>query len=250
VRDYDAATYGDGMADVYDDWYADLEVDEPVAALAALAGDGPVLELGVGTGRLALPLAARGLSVAGVDASPAMLTALRNKPGGDAVTAVLGDMAGVDPPGPFTLVYAAVNTFFNLVDDGAQQQCLTAAAARLVPGGRVVLEAFVPDPDGHGDAVRVRSMSAARVVLAVTVTDVARQTASGQFVELVHGGPVRLRPWSIRWSTPAQLDAMAAVAGLELEHRWADWAGAEFTADSARHVSVWRRKPDVGWVER
>jgi SAM-dependent methyltransferase len=250
VRDYDAATYGDAMADIYDDWYAELEVDAPVAALAALAGDGPVLELGVGTGRLALPLAATGLSVAGVDASEAMLAALRAKPGGDTVTTVLGDMAGDDPLGPFTLVYAAVNTFFNLVDDGAQQACLAAAARRLVPGGRLVLEAFVPDPDGHGDAVRVRSMSADRVVLAVSVTDVSRQTASGQFVELVDGRPVRLRPWSIKWCTPDQLDAMAAAAGLELEHRWADWTGADFTPDSARHVSVWRRKADVGWAER
>ncbi len=250
MRDYDAASYGDGMADVYDDWYTDLEVDEPVAALAALAGGGPVLELGVGTGRLAVPLAATGLTVFGVDASEAMLAALREKPGGDAVTTVLGDMADAGPPGPFTLVYAAVNTFFNLIDDGAQERCLAAAAARLVPSGRLVVEAFVPDPDGHGDTVRVRSMSAGRVVLAVSVTDVARQTASGQFVELVDNGPVRLRPWSIRWRTPEQLDAMAAAVGLELEQRWANWAGGEFTADSARHVSVWRRKPDVGWVER
>jgi hypothetical protein len=95
----------------------------------------------------------------------------------------------------------------------------------------------------------VRELSADRVVLTVTVTDVAAQTARGQFVELVDGERVRLRPWAIRWCTPEQLDAMAAAASLRLEHRWGGWRGEPFTADSSRHVSVWRRKPDLGWNE-
>jgi hypothetical protein len=159
-------------------------------------------------------------------------------------------MAGAEPRGPFTLVFAAVNTFFNLLDEGSQRRCMTSVADRLAAGGRFVIDAFVPDPDKTGDGVHVRSLEANRVVLNVTMTDVTAQKASGQFVELFHGSPVRLRPWSIRWCTPDQLDAMAVAAGLELEHRWGGWRGEPFTADSLRHVSVWRRNADVGWNHR
>jgi SAM-dependent methyltransferase len=251
VQGYDPSSYGDGMADVYDDWYADLEVAEPIDALAGLAGAGPVLELGVGTGRLALPLAARGLRVSGVDASAAMVARLKAKPGGDAIDVVVGDMAGPEPAGPFTLVFAAVNTFFGAFRHAEEQQaCVTSVARRLAPGGRFVVDAFVPDPDKTGDGVRVRNLAADRVVLTITMTDLDAQTATGQFVDLVDGEPVRLRPWSIRWCTPEQLDAMATAAGLALEHRWGGWRGEPFTADSQRHVSVWRQNADVGWSER
>jgi SAM-dependent methyltransferase len=251
VREFDAAAYGDGMADVYDEWYANLELEEPVAALADLAGPGPVLELGVGTGRLALPLAARGVPVYGVEASAAMVAKLKAKPGGDDIGVVVGDMAGPEPAGPFTLVFAAVNTFFGAFRRAEDQQaCVTSVASRLVPGGRFVIDAFVPDPDQTGDGVRVRNLDADRVVLTVTMTDIDAQTSHGHFVELVDGMPVRLRPWSIRWCTPEELDAMATAAGLELEHRWGGWQGEPFTVESPRHVSVWRRSTDVGWNER
>jgi SAM-dependent methyltransferase len=246
VRGYEPASYGDGIADVYDEWYGDLEVDAPVEALAGWAGGGAVLELGIGTGRLALPLAARGVKVCGVDASAAMLARLRGKPGGDQLDVVVGDMAGDDPPGPFTVAFAAVNTFFGLTAPGAQETCFRSVAGRLVDGGRFVIDAFVPDPDDEGDGVRVRSIAGDRVMLDVVHTDVAEQRAFGQIVELVDGQPVRLRPWSVRWSTPEQLDAMATAARLELEHRWSDWKGGIFGPDSARHVSVWRRIADVG----
>ena len=104
----------------------------------------------------------------------------------------------------------------------------------------------MPDPDKAGDGVHVRTLTAERVVLAITSTDLDAQRAFGQLVELVDGEPVRLRPWAVRWSTPEQLDAMAAAAGLLLEHRWSDWRGEPFGPDSTRHVSVWRRIADVG----
>lgn len=243
MEGYDASTYGERFADVYDDWYGGLtDTDACVAEVARLAAGGRVLELGVGTGRLALPLAAAGLDVVGLDASPAMLAALAAKPGADRITAVLGDMA--DPPvdGPFAVVLVAYNTLFNLVEDGAQARCLAAAARLLAPDGVVVVEAFVPDPtaaDGRADAVSARTVTADRVVLSVSRTDAAAQEVLGQFVDITEAG-IRLRPWHIRWSTPAQLDALAADAGLRLDHRTADWPGTPFTPAAATHVSRYR----------
>jgi SAM-dependent methyltransferase len=201
-----------------------------------------VLELGVGTGRLAIPLAERGLAVTGVDASATMLEHLAAKPGGGQVAAVLGDMA--DPPvgdAAFAVVFVAYNTLFNLVADGAQQRCLASAAALLAPGGAVVVEAFVPDEDGSAsDAVTTRRVTADQVVLSVSRSDPARQEALGQYVDITEAG-IKLRPWHIRWSTPEQIDEMAAGAGLALEHRWADWAGTAWSGDAPAHVSVYRR---------
>ena len=239
---YDASTYGERFADVYDDWYA-FRDDTPacVDAIAALADGGPVLELGVGTGRLAVPLAARGLAVTGVDTSPAMLERLAAKPGGERVTAVLGDMA--DPPvgdATYAVVFVAYNTLFNLVGDGEQQRCLASAAARLAPGGSVAVEAFVPDPDHEGnDGLTVREITADQVVLSVSRSDPTRQEVLGQFVDITEAG-IKLRPWHVRWSTPEQLDEMAAVAGLALHRRTADWAGTPWSDDASTHVSVYR----------
>ena len=246
VRGYDERSYGRGMADVYDDWYADVsDVAATVACLADLAAGGPVLELGVGTGRLAIPLAATGVVVHGVDSSPEMLARLATKPGGASVRITEGDMAGHEPAGPFTLVFAAYNTLFNLRSDEAQHACFASVAARLVGGGRFAVEAFVPAEtsaaDRGGDEVEVRDLAVDRVVLSVSRSEPRAQVASGQFVELSESGGVRLRPWCIRWATVAQLDAMAGQAGLTLEHRWAGWTGETFGGDSPRHVSVWRR---------
>ena len=230
---------------MYDDWYGGIsDLDATVRGLAALAGSGPVLELGIGTGRLALPLAATGLAVHGVDTSPAMLDRLRAKPGAAGVTTTLGDMAGDLPPGPFGLVFVAYNTFFNLVSAEAQQACFRAVAARLAPGGSFAVEAFVPDdPPRSGSSVEVRELTADRVVLSVAQYDAAGQRADGQFVELTEAGGVRLRPWSIRWAPLAELDAMAADAGLVVAHRWSDWSGSPWTSDSDHHVSVFTRPP-------
>jgi SAM-dependent methyltransferase len=243
VDGYDAATYGDRFADVYDDWYGHLtDTDACVTTIAHLADGGAVLELGVGTGRLAVPLAERGLAVTGVDASAAMLDRLAAKPSGHLVTAVLGDMA--DPPlgdARFAVVFVAYNTLFNLVGDGDQQRCLTAATRALEPGGHLVVEAFVPEPAAHGgDVVAPRRVTADRVVLSVSRADPGRQEVQGQYVDITEAG-IRLRPWHVRWSTPDQLDAMAAAAGLELVDRSGGWDRTPFDADSALHVSTYRR---------
>jgi SAM-dependent methyltransferase len=249
VEGYEASTYGDRFADVYDDWYGEVSdvaaCTDRLAALARAAGDGPVLELGVGSGRLALPLAQRGLVVHGIDASAAMLDRLRAKPGGDALTLTCGDMAELelaDPPS-FAVVFVAFNTFFNLGTEAAQRRCLDRVASVLAPDGWFVLEAFVPaDAPATPDrgAVTPRRITADEVVLTVSQHDAAAQTVSGQHIHVTESG-IRLRPWHLRYAAPAELDAMAEGAGLRLEWRHAGWDGLPFDGDAAVHVSAYRR---------
>ena len=248
---YTAATYGAAFADVYDAWYGGVsDATAAVDYLAALALAGPaapVLELGVGTGRLAIPLAERlaphGVSVVGVDAAPEMLAQLRSKPGHERVAVTVGDMAGDEPAGPFGLVFVAVNTFFNLDSEAAQQRALGAIARRLAPGGSFVIEASVPDSttDRARDHVGISSITTDRLVLTATREDHDAQVVTGQHVELVDGATVRLRPWRIRWATIAQLDSMAADVGLVLVERHASWERQTFSTFSPQHVSRFRR---------
>ncbi|MFN0091348.1 MAG: class I SAM-dependent methyltransferase [Acidimicrobiales bacterium] len=259
---FDASTYGEGFADVYDEWYESVsDAAETVAAVARLArraggdnsdgndsGDGEpgtALELGCGTGRLLLPLAETGTPAVGLDASPAMLARLAAKPGAERVRARLGDMAAFDlrADGPFAVVFAAFNTFFNLTSRAAQERCLRLVHEHLAPGGRLALECFAPaDLRGEPiDAVEVHSLTVDRVVLRVSVVDPAAQLVTGQHVELSNAG-VRLRPWRLRYASPAELDEMAAAAGFTLEARSASWQGGAFTAGSRQHVSIYRRE--------
>jgi SAM-dependent methyltransferase len=243
MRGYHDASYGDAFADVYDEWYHGIsDVDATTATLASLAAGTRVLELGVGTGRLAIPLAATGLEVHGLDTSAAMLQQMAVKAGGATVVPHLGDMVEAMPSGPFGLAFVAYNTFFNLLSEERQRQCFAAVATRLAPQGVFVVEAFVPDP--HHDAgggVSVRSLTADRVVLNVSTADPASQRAEGQYVDITEAGGVRLRPWSIRWATPGQLDDMAGAAGLRVRERWESFDRTPFGVDSQRHVSVYAR---------
>jgi SAM-dependent methyltransferase len=252
MRGYDSTSYGTGFADVYDDWYGDVtDVEATVSRMVDLVGAvgavlelgaGTVLELGAGTGRLAVPLARAGLDVTAVDSSREMLDQLHALDPDGSIEVVHGDMVDDLPDGPFAAALIAYNTIFNLLDNGAQQACFSAVAARLVPEGVFVVEAFVPESDTPaGSDVSVRSIAVDRVVLSVSQTTPSSQQAEGQFIEITEAGGVRLRPWSVRWATPEQLDAMAAAAGLVLDSRHADMAGTPFDAESAQHVSVYRR---------
>lgn len=249
VEGYDSARYGRSFADVYDDWYRDVsDIDatvHKVAVLAARRGGGRVLELGVGTGRLALPLAAKGLRVTGVDASPEMLDQLRAKDGAEQLDLVLADMAELPVPGPYAAAFVAFNTFFNLTTRDAQQACLRRVHDVLAPGGWFVLEAFVPhDLDATGDTsgVSARTVELDRVVLTAARRDHATQTISGQHIEITEQG-VKLRPWLVRYAGVAELDEMAATAGLRLVERRAGWHDEPFHEASDSHVSVYRRPP-------
>ncbi len=257
MEGYESSTYGDRFADVYDEWYPpDERTAAAVETLAALAvPPGPVLELGIGTGRLALPLAERGLDVRGVDASPKMLARLRSKPGGERIPVVLADLAAVPVPpapdhregggttAPCSVVVAAGNTLFGLLSAEAQHACFTNVANALRPGGRFVGEAFVPPTDEEAttdEGVTIRSMTAEHLVLSAARRDRERQTISGHYVDL-RDGAIVLRPFHLRYAGLAELDAMAATAGFELEHRWSSWTRQPFTDRSTDHVSVWRR---------
>jgi SAM-dependent methyltransferase len=245
MEGYRPETYGERIADVYDNLFAGVsDVPATVAFLDGLVSTRParVLELAVGTGRLAIPLAARGHGVTGIDVSAAMLDRLRAADVDQRVTGVLGDMVDDLPAGPFDLVFVAFNSLFMVADADRQRQCFTAVAEVLAPGGAFVVEAFVPyDPPHGGSNIEVRSMTADRVVLAIDITDPESQTVRGQFVDLTDGEPARLRPFVLRYSTPAELDGWAEAAGLCLAERHADVTGAPFTDDSPFHVSVFRR---------
>jgi SAM-dependent methyltransferase len=246
MQGYDPTTYGDAIADVYDEWYpANGDTASAVAALARLAGGGPVLELGVGTGRVALGLAAAGLTVVGVDASQAMLARLASKPGAEGVQAVRADFSRLDEAGPaaagpFSLAFVAYNTLFNLPSQEDQVRCVRQVAARLAPGGRFVVEAFVPDPERlAGPAVGVSRLDAGGVVLSVIRHDPVAQRLEGHLVSVREGG-TRLFPSVLRYAWPAELDLMARLAGLDLAARWGGWEEEPFGPASARHVSVYR----------
>lgn len=250
MEGYDETTYGERWADVYDEWYEDLDDTEAcVAFLADLAGEptaaGAIVELGIGTGRLALPLRRLGYDIRGIDASPAMVAQLHAKPGGEAIPVTVGDMADVVVPGATTCrgAFVAYNTFFNLSTEGAQRRCLERLVSVLEPGGWFACATFVPDErvaSGRASDVGVRSITTDRVVLTADRYDARSQTITGQYIDISAAG-ITLRPVHIRYLFPTQLDALAADAGLVPDGRWADWNRSPFDADSAMHVSVYRR---------
>jgi SAM-dependent methyltransferase len=238
----DPAFYGDRWAAVYDDHHGHIDPGRAVEFLAGLAGDGRVLELGIGTGRVALPLAARGVSVEGVDASAAMAGRLRAKPGGDSVPVTVGDMAGVPVSGRFRLVYLVANSLFALLTQERQAECFGGVARVLEPGGTFVIECFVPDLSrfDHGQRVQAPSVTANSAVIEASRHDKARQLVTTQVITLDAQG-VQLRPVVIRYSWPSELDLMAGQAGLRLAERHAGWDRQPFTPASSSHVSVYQR---------
>ncbi len=233
--------YGDAFADVYDQWYADLGDGADLAAFLVARGvEGPVVELGVGSGRIVGALEASGYAVIGLDASAAMLARCREAHPSTAI--VRADMARVPlAPGSVGSVVVAFNTLFNLAEPGAQAAAVASLAERLRPGGHLVLECLTGDGlfDDASSSVGVRSIEADEVVLTVTKLDPDAHTLAGQHVTISESG-IRLRPWHLRISTPAELDAMAEAAGLERVERRGGW-GDDDTEVGDRHVTVYRR---------
>lgn len=214
-----------------------------VEFLAGLAAGGPALELAIGSGRVALPLAARGIAVEGIEASPEMVALLRAKPGGDAIPVVIGDLADVGVTGPYPLVYLVFNTLFNLTGEGRQADCFRNVARVLAPGGAFVIEAFVPDPadfDRDEQQVQVRSVTEDSATIRLHQYDRKAQMFVRQTITFTNDG-VQLRPFGMHYRWPEQIDELAAQAGLRLGARYATWRRDPYGPESRDHISVYRK---------
>ncbi|HVL98768.1 MAG TPA: class I SAM-dependent methyltransferase [Egibacteraceae bacterium] len=253
MAEHDPGAYGRHAASDYDDLTALLVQDTAatVEALVELADGGPVVEFGIGTGRLALPLRARGVEVAGVEGSEDMRDLLRAKPGGSDIPVEIGDFAHARVPGAHALVALAFNTVYALPSQEAQVACFANAAAHLRPGGRFVLDAWLPDPGafrGH-QSVRTLAVRDDVVVVETALHDPVNQRMTTTKVRY-RNGEVRLFPANHRYAWPGELDLMARLAGMHLEHRWGGWTREPFTADSTMHVSVYRRSEEETGARR
>ena len=215
-------------------------VGPAVELLTELAGDGAALEFAIGTGRIALPLAERGVRVAGIGNSEAMLARLREKPGAERIEARAGDMAATRVDGEFSLVYLVFNTIFNLVTQDGQVACFQNAAAHLPSGGRFVIEARVPELQRLPLGQTVLPWRADPDGMSYYVYDVVTQRLSGRHYDFVDGR-IQPSPIEMRYAWPAELDLMARLAGLRLEQRWGGWSGEPFTGLSPAHVSVYEK---------
>ncbi|MBM3224179.1 MAG: class I SAM-dependent methyltransferase [Candidatus Tectomicrobia bacterium] len=228
MDNYQEETYGERIAGIYDTWYPDYEVSV-IAALHHLAQGGRALELGIGTGRIALPLQHAGLDVHGIEASEAMLARLRAKPGGATIPMTLGNFADVAVDGHYALIYVLFNTFFALLTQEEQVRCVRNVAQHLTPQGVFVVEAFVPDLTRFSgqQALRTVRISTHDVRLEASQHDPVLQQITSQYLVVTEEG-TRLYPVQLRYVWPAELDLMAQLAGLRHQDRWGDWQGACF----------------------
>jgi SAM-dependent methyltransferase len=230
--------FGPDVAEDYDDesdpLFAPEAIDPIVDVLAGLAGGGRALELAIGTGRIALPLAARGVEVAGIELSEAMVAQLRAKPGGDAIPVTIGDMTTTRVEGDFRLAYLVFNTIGNLTTQEQQTACFANAAAHLEPGGAFVVEVGVPELRRLPPGERFHVFAAGEGYLGVDEYDAATQRLVSHHTR---DGVTRSIPFRYVW--PSELDLMARMAGLRRRDRWSDWDRSPFTHESRRHISIW-----------
>jgi len=240
-----AATYDEDMARLSEPAVLNRQLD----VLAELASGGPVLEFAIGTGRVAVPLAARGLRVAGIDLSEAMVARMRAKPGGDqaSIHVTVGEMTTAQVPGAgsFSLVFLVFNSLMNLTTQEAQVDCFSNAAAHLAPGGHFLVEMPVPAlrrlPIGERNVVFDRSDTH----VGIDEYDIATQRQWSHHIDFSPDGRVRRSSPPFRYAWPAELDLMARLAGMRLLHRWSDWNRAPFTSESTGHVSIWQKHGDA-----
>jgi len=236
--------FGEQIAERYDDssssMFEPAAVDATVRFLAGLAGDGDALELGIGTGRIALPLRQRGVRVQGIDLSPAMVARLRAKPGAADISVTIGDFATTRVAGPFRVAYLVYNTIQNLTTQDEQVACFRNAAAHLEPGGCFVIETGVPDLQRLPPGETVRAFTVSRERLGFDEYDVATQGLVSHHYR-ISGGQLFAHSVPFRYVWPSELDLMAKLAGMTLRERWGGWDRTPFTSDSTSHVSVWEK---------
>jgi SAM-dependent methyltransferase len=231
-----AAKYDESAADMFDPAVVDPVVD----FLAELAGSGRALELGIGTGRIALPLAQRGVPVHGIELSKAMAERLRAKPGGEEIGVTIGDFASTKVDGSFSVAYLVFNTISNLTTQEAQVACFRNVAAHLEPGGCFVIEVGVPDLQRLPPGETIHPFHVSETRLGFDEYDLATQGLISHHFELVDGKFER-HSLPFRYAWPAELDLMAQLAAMRLRERWAGWRREPFTSESRQHVSVWEK---------
>ncbi len=239
MENYGDETYGEGISEVYDQFYEQFN-PASIDLLFEFASGGRALELGIGTGRIALPLQEKGIKIHGIDASEAMLAKLRAKPTGADIKVSKGSFESFRIAEKFKLIYVVFNTFFALLTQEAQINCFQCVAEHLSPDGVFLIEAFVPNLarfDQH-QTVRATHVSEKWVRLEVSQHDPIAQQSISQHV-LLSQAETRLYPVKIRYAWPTELDLMARLAGLSLQHRWSSWAKAEFNTASKNHISVY-----------
>ena len=238
---YGAETFGELHAEDYDEQHDPGTTQASVQLLAELIGTRRALELAIGTGRVALPLAAMGVDVSGIDASSRMLAKLREKEAGADIDTAVADIGDFSLPGRFDFIYLVFNTILNLTTQDAQVGCFQSVARHLTPGGCFLVETIVPDIDSFSAGQRLRTLDVGfdSVNLEAVTYDPVDQTANYQRIHITSKG-VHLTPLPIRYVWPAELDLMGRLAGMTLVHRWGDWQQGAFTADSHMHVSLYR----------
>jgi SAM-dependent methyltransferase len=220
--------------------------DTVAEVLAGLAGGGRALEFGIGTGRIALPLARRGVEVHGIDLSRAMVARLRAKPGGEAIPVAIGDIATTTMDGTFSLAYLVFNTIMNLTTQDAQVACFRNAAAHLEPGGCFVIECRVPELRRLPPGQNVLPWHVSEENWVAYSYDPATQAMRGHYVEFAGSrGEYHTMPFRYVW--PSELDLMAQLAGMRLRDRWEGWSRQPFTSESSQHVSVWEKPGPLGY---
>jgi SAM-dependent methyltransferase len=236
---YNESTYGDRVAEVYDHWYTSAPIDA-IARLKELAGSGPVLELGIGTGRLAIPLSSEGIEVHGIDSSKAIVEKMSGKPGGDRIQVTIGNFAEVEVSGSYSLIYVVFNTFFCLNSQEEQVQCFANIAKRLHRGGLFLIEAFVPDVARfkNEQIIKTWRVGVNEAVLESSQHDRLNQRVRSQHIVISEAG-IKLVPIQIRYAWPAELDLMARLAGMRLRERWSDWKKSPFVAANQNHISIY-----------
>jgi len=245
MEGYDESTYGQRWSPYYDDIYDKVD-DSLIDLLQRHAGEPPrALELAIGTGRVALPLRERGVDVTGIDASEDMVARMRAKPGGEDIAVTIGDFANVGVDGTFPLIYLTFNTIFGLLTQELQIECFQNVAAHLEPGGRFIIDCFVPDVrrfDHTNTRIGVSSIdSVDQHSYEMTVYDPVRQRLSTHLVKRLAGGHTIVLPVEIRFCWPSELDLMARLAGVTLEDRFGWYDLRPFTDRSTNHVSVYRK---------
>jgi SAM-dependent methyltransferase len=234
-----AARYDESSAEMFDPALVDPVVD----FLVELAGSGRALELGIGTGRIALPLAQRGVPVHGIEMSKAMVARLRAKPGGEGVGVTIGDFATSTVDGTFSVAYLVFNTIMNLTTQAAQVACFRNVAAHLEPGGCFVIEVGVPELRRLPPGETIRAFHVSETRWGIDEYDVAAQGLTSHHFEIVDGRVERFSA-PFRYAWPSELDLMAQLARMRLRERWGGWKREPFTSDSRVHVSVWEKPAD------